>query len=104
MASRLGCPDDPKIHPERGREYDQLIGAENHLPFPDYPNSARESVLLGFAANPQHAFARSLVSRDDFSRNVGVIVGTYNLPSPLIPGAVGWYDLHILGPPLVSAA
>jgi len=70
----------------------------------DDPDSARpEAQRLGFTADLKAAFAGSLVSRDNLPRHIGIIVGTYDLPTSFVFDAVPGFELHCGIPIMVHA-
>ena len=71
---------------------------------PDNSDPARtEAQRFGFAADLNAAFTGSLISRDDLPRHVGVVVGTYDFPTPFVFGAVPGFELHCVIPVMVHA-
>ena len=70
----------------------------------DDPDPARpEAQRLGFAADLNTAFTGSLVSRDDLSCHVRIVVGTYDFPTSFVFGAVPGFELHCGIPMMVHA-
>jgi hypothetical protein len=70
----------------------------------DDPDPARpEAQGFGFTGDLNAAFTGSLVSRDDLPGHVGIVVGTYDFPTPFIFGAVPGLELHCVIPMMVHA-
>jgi hypothetical protein len=70
----------------------------------DDPDPARpEAQRFSFAADLNAAFTGSLISRDDLPRHVGIVVGTYEFPTPFVFGAVPRFELHCVIPVMVHA-
>ena len=70
----------------------------------DDPDPTRpEAQRFGFAADLNAAFTGSLISRDDLPRHVGIVVGTYDFPTPFVFGAVPGFELHCVIPIMVHA-
>src|SRR5438067_966666 len=70
----------------------------------DDPDSARpEAQRFGFAADLNAAFTGSLISHNDLPRHVGIVVSTYDLPTPFVFGAVPGFELHCGIPIMVHA-
>jgi hypothetical protein len=71
---------------------------------PDDPNpTGPEAQGLCLAADLQTAFSSCFVSGYDFARNIGVVVGADDFPTPLIFGAVPRFELHCANPVKVQA-
>jgi len=71
---------------------------------PDDPDPARpEAQRFGFAADLNAAFSGSLVSRDDVTRHVRIVIGPYDFPTSFVLGAVPGFELHCGIPIMVHA-
>src|ERR1700730_4815221 len=70
----------------------------------DDPDPARtEAQRFGFTADLNAAFTGSLISRDDLPSHVGIVIGTYDFPTPFVIGAVPGFELHCGIPMMVHA-
>jgi hypothetical protein len=70
----------------------------------DDPDTAgAEAERFGFSADLNAAFTGSLIGRDDVTRHVRIIVGTYDFPTPFVFGAMPGFELHCVIPVMVHA-
>jgi hypothetical protein len=85
------------------REYGHVSARGSSSPSND-PDAARsEAQCFGFATNLYAALPSRFISRDDLTRNVGVIVRADDLPAPFVFGAVPGFEFHCEIPMKVHA-
>ena len=81
-----------------------MLSPRGSSPASDDPDpTGPEAERLGLAADLNAAFTGSLVSRDDLPCHVGIVIGTYDFPTPFVLGAVPRFELHCVIPMMVHA-